>query len=69
MLVLTRKRGQSLVIDGGRLVVTVVGVRGGRVRLGVVAPAAVTVRRDEAAGGPPRAKKKPAGPGRGEDRS
>jgi len=46
MLVLTRKAGQSLVIDGG-IVVRVVSVEGGKVRLGISAPADVAVDRAE----------------------
>lgn len=46
MLVLTRRIGEVIVIDGG-IRVTVVGVQGGRVRLGVIAPPAVRVDRDE----------------------
>lgn len=37
MLVLTRKLNESIVIEGG-ITVTVVEVRGNRVKLGVVAP-------------------------------
>lgn len=46
MLALTRRIGEVIVIDGG-IRVTVVGVQGGRVRLGVTAPPAVRVDRDE----------------------
>ena len=46
MLVLNRRRGESLVIDGC-IHVTVVAVRGAKVRLGIVAPREVTVRRSE----------------------
>ena len=46
MLVLSRKKNQSIVIDG-RIVVTVVDVRGGRVRLGIQAPAEIPVHRLE----------------------
>lgn len=37
MLVLTRKLGETIVIEGG-ITVTVVEVRGNRVKLGVIAP-------------------------------
>lgn len=46
MLVLSRQEGQQIVI-GGRIVVTVVQVRGGRIRLGIEAPREVSVRRSE----------------------
>ena len=46
MLVLTRKVGEKVLIGGG-VVVTVLAVRGGRVRLGITAPAEVSVRRGE----------------------
>ena len=46
MLVLTRKRNESIVIDGD-ITVTVVEVRGDRVRLGIAAPRHVPVHREE----------------------
>ena len=46
MLVLTRKKGQSLVI-GDQIHVTVLEVSGDSVRLGIEAPAAVAVYRSE----------------------
>ncbi len=46
MLVLSRKRGETVVIGSG-ITVTVVAVHGDRVRLGVVAPAEVPVHREE----------------------
>jgi carbon storage regulator len=46
MLVLTRRLGETIVIDGG-IRVTVLEVKGDRVRLGIVAPADVTVDREE----------------------
>jgi len=46
MLVLTRKIGETLVIDGD-IRVTVVAVQGDKVRLGVAAPATVPVHRQE----------------------
>ena len=48
MLVLSRKVGESVVIGGG-IVVRVLAVAGGRIRLGVEAPAAVPVSRSELA--------------------
>jgi carbon storage regulator len=47
MLVLTRKVGERIVLPGCALVLTVLDVSGGHVRLGVVAPAGVTVHREE----------------------
>jgi carbon storage regulator len=52
MLVLARKAGEHLVV-GTDIVITVLNVRGGRVRLGIRAPAGVGVRRGELAGRPP----------------
>ena len=46
MLVLTRKAGTRLVINGN-VVVTVVKVARGRVKLGIEAPSEVSVRRQE----------------------
>jgi carbon storage regulator len=47
MLVLTRKAGEKFVIDGG-IRISILSVRGDRVRVGVEAPADVRVVRDEA---------------------
>jgi carbon storage regulator len=46
MLVLSRKKGESIVVRDD-IVVTVIELRGGRVRLGVEAPDEVTVHRKE----------------------
>jgi carbon storage regulator len=46
MLILTRRVGETLVI-GDDVNVTVLGVRGNQVRLGVNAPKEVAVHRDE----------------------
>ncbi len=46
MLVLSRKKNESLVINGD-IIVTVVEIRGDKVRLGIVAPADVAVDREE----------------------
>ena len=46
MLVLSRKRGETIVIDD-RIRVTVEGISGGRVRLSISAPADVSVDRQE----------------------
>lgn len=46
MLVLTRKESESIVIDG-RIRVTVLGINGNRVRLGISAPSDVPVMREE----------------------
>ncbi len=46
MLVLTRKLGESIVIDGN-IVVEVVQIEGQRVRLGISAPRDIPVRRSE----------------------
>jgi carbon storage regulator len=46
MLVLTRRVGETIVIDD-QIRLTVVGVQGNKVRLGVVAPETVRVDREE----------------------
>lgn len=46
MLILSRERDETIVIDG-RIRVTVVDIRGSKVRLGVEAPADVPVHREE----------------------
>ena len=48
MLVLSRKPGQAVEIEGG-ITVTLVEVEGGRVRLGFDAPASVRILRSELA--------------------
>jgi carbon storage regulator len=47
MLVLSRKVGERILVPDSHLVVTVVSVKGDRVRLGVSAPADVAVYREE----------------------
>ncbi len=49
MLVLTRGLKQQIVIGDQLVVVTVLEVKGGRVRLGIEAPADVAIRRMEIA--------------------
>lgn len=46
MLVLSRRRGESLWI-GADVIVTVVGVNGSRVRVGIEAPSRVAIKRAE----------------------
>jgi len=46
MLVLTRKNGESIVIDN-RITVTVVRLTGNTVRLGIEAPAEIPIQRSE----------------------
>lgn len=47
MLVLGRKTGESIVVPDCEVTITVVKVDGNRVRLGIEAPASVTVHREE----------------------
>ena len=46
MLILTRKIGERIVINGN-VTVTVLGIKGNQVRIGVVAPNEVPVHREE----------------------
>jgi len=52
MLVLSRKRGEALMI-GDDVIVTVVSAEGGRVRIGISAPVGTGVWRSELIEGPP----------------
>ena len=45
-MVLTRKKLESIIIDGG-IEITVVQLRNDRVRLGITAPAGVRIKRKE----------------------
>lgn len=46
MLVLSRKENEKLIIDGN-IVITVVRITGGGVRIGIEAPPAISVKREE----------------------
>ncbi len=46
MLVLSRKKNESIVIDD-KIVITIVEIRGDKVRLGIEAPKEVPVHREE----------------------
>jgi carbon storage regulator len=46
MLVLSRKNGESIVIDGG-ITVTLIAVKGTVVQIGIEAPKEIPVRRSE----------------------
>ena len=64
MLVLSRKKNESIVINND-VVITVVEIRGDKVRLGIVAPKDVPVHREEVyeqihGHKPPAAEPKPA---------
>lgn len=48
MLLLTRRIGETLIIgEAGEVTVTIMGVKGNQVRVGIKAPAAVPVHREE----------------------
>jgi carbon storage regulator len=61
MLVLSRKVGEEIVIDG-EIRVSIVRVRGNRVRLGIQAPADVSIRRQDTPPPPEGAGSKARGP-------
>lgn len=46
MLVLSRKKGEHIIIDN-RILVTIVDIRGNKVRVGIQAPPDVPVHRQE----------------------
>lgn len=47
MLVLSRRLGETMVIGDGETRVTVLGIKGNQVRLGVAAPKEISVHREE----------------------
>jgi len=47
MLVLSREKGQAVYINGEEIKITIVDVRGSRVRLGIEAPTHVSIHRKE----------------------
>lgn len=47
MLILTRRVGETLIINNETITVTVLGVKGNQVRIGVEAPKDVQVHRQE----------------------
>lgn len=46
MLILTRKIGETLVIDGN-IEVTILGIKGGQIRIGITAPKEIQIHRLE----------------------
>lgn len=59
MLVLTRLKDESIII-GDDIVITVLGIRGDKVRLGIAAPIATSVHREEVYQAIQREKDRPA---------
>ena len=47
MLLLTRRTSESIVIGDSEVNITVLGIMGGRVRLGIDAPKSISVHRKE----------------------
>ena len=47
MLVLTRRPGEQIVLDDGRIVMTFLGIEGNKLRIGIDAPPDVRVDRKE----------------------
>lgn len=64
MLVLTRKLGETIVIDGS-IRVQVVAIRGNHVKLGIAAPESVGIVREELIGERPRSADQPVDEPRG----
>ena len=60
MLVLSRKRDESIII-GENIVLTIVDIRGDKVRLGIQAPSTVPVHRKEVHDSLQRESERPAG--------
>jgi carbon storage regulator len=60
MLVLSRKRGEAIVV-GDNIRISIVEVQGNRVRLGIEAPTSVRVRREELPPEEPEAAALPVG--------
>lgn len=61
MLILTRRPGEALRIDGENVSVAVVAVQGDRVRIGVLADRSVPVLREELVKPAPKGRDAPAG--------
>lgn len=47
MLVLTRKAGEEIVVNNGNITISVLGISGKRVRLGVSASSGIPIHRKE----------------------
>lgn len=47
MLILTRRPGETVMIGGEEVTVTILGVKGNQVRVGIKAPKSVAVHREE----------------------
>ncbi|HVJ67744.1 MAG TPA: carbon storage regulator [Caulifigura sp.] len=47
MLVLARKVEQSILLDGGKIRISVLEVQGGRVKLGIEAPKEIAIQREQ----------------------
>ena len=47
MLVLSRKAGEKIVVNNGDITISVLGITGRKVRLGVSAPSGISVHRKE----------------------
>jgi carbon storage regulator len=54
MLVLSRKQGESIVVPGYDVSITVVEIIGKRIKLGISAPPQIGIRRSELPAIPPR---------------
>jgi len=47
MLILTRRIGESLVVGDKEIIVTILGIKGNQIKIGIEAPKNVSVHREE----------------------
>lgn len=52
MLILTRRPGESIEINGGEIRVVVLGIKGNQARVGIEAPDDMPIQREEIVGKP-----------------
>jgi len=47
MLILSRRTGESLIIDDRKITITILSVKGNQVRIGIDAPKDISIHREE----------------------